>query len=55
MIDEMQPPAVVIRKQLLEDLKGVLRALSTRLTEEEVVEITRLAWRDAVVEDVQES
>lgn len=43
------------REQLFEELKRILGSLPTRLPESEVVELVRAAWREAVIEDVQDS
>jgi hypothetical protein len=43
------------KRKLFEDLKRVLGSLPTRLPEHDVIELARAAWREAVVQSVQES
>lgn len=42
------------KEQLFEELKKILGSLPTRLSESEVVDLARAAWREAVVQDVTE-
>ena len=42
------------KQKLFEDLKQILGSLPTKLSESEVIELTRTAWREAVVETVQD-
>jgi len=42
------------KEHLFNELKKILGSLPTRLTESEVIELAKAAWREAVVQDVTE-
>lgn len=46
---------IIVKKKLFDDLKKTLGSLPTKLPESEIVELARAAWREAVIESVQES